>query len=527
MRHLARLVLIAAAFIAIAAGAFAAPQEEATQVIIIHDAQGQPLPKARLGSLYLSDVLLNPFACQIDTEDGRAICRKIAQEPFAISLRYEVTGFGDVYFVADNLGRGYRAGEPINLVYEFARSRMGHARKIQKAAREAGCDLKPTTRGRINKAQALLNRAHRTPDTEERSRLGYQSLQESAWAGEMALLDKARFDVGKRGWRPGFRFGANAFRYGADPKYEQRFEELLNFGTTPFYTKAFEPKEGEYKWDRPEDIAAWLNGAGLTAKGHPVLWFYPGTTPDYLKQKSFEEIRQWVHDRTPTIIEHYAGSIDIWDIINEPHVQNVLNFTLDQMVDITRVVSEQTREANPNAVRIVNSCCLWAEYMKGQFGPDVRVCSPLEFLERLRAAKVDYDIVGLQLYYPGRDLLEISRMIDRFERFGKPVHITELAVPSSAEGDPHSHWKGPDAVRAMGCWHRPWDQDLQAEWVEQFYTICYSKPFVEAVTWWDFADYRPGHFFPHGGFLDHEYTPKGSFFRLQQLISRWREMGER
>jgi hypothetical protein len=27
-------------------------------------------------------------------------------------------------------------------------------------------------------------------------------------------------------------------------------------------------------------------GAGLTAKGHPVLWFYPDTTPDYLKQKS-------------------------------------------------------------------------------------------------------------------------------------------------------------------------------------------------------------------------------------------------
>ena len=527
MRPLARLGGIAAAFIAIAAGAFAAPQEEATQVIIVHDAEGRPLPKARLGSLYLSDVLLNPFACQIDTEDGRAICRNIAREPFAINLRYEVAGFGDVYFVADNAGRGYRAGEPINLVYEFARSRLAHTRKVQTAAKRGGYSLEAKTRERIDKAQAVLDRARRTRDPEERSRLAYQSLQESAWAGEMALLDKARFDIKKRGWRRGFRFGANAFRYGADPKYQQRFEELLNFGTVPFYTKGFEPKEGEYKWKRPEDIAGWLNGAGLAAKGHPVLWFYPGTTPDYLKKRPFEEIRQWVYDRTPTIVEHYAGSIDIWDVINEPHVQNVLGFTLDQMVEITNVVSQRTREANPEATRIVNSCCLWAEYMKGQFGPDVRICSPLEFLERMRAAKVDYDVLGLQLYYPSRDLLEISRMIDRFERFGKPVHITELAVPSSAEGDPYSHWKGPNAVRAMGTWHRPWDQGLQAEWVDGFYTICYSKPFVEAVTWWDFADYRPGHFFPHGGYLDHEYVPKQSFFRLKRLTNRWRRMGER
>jgi len=398
---------------------------------------------------------------------------------------------------------------------------------VQTAAKRGGYSLEAKTRERIDKAQAVLDRARRTRDPEERSRLAYQSLQESAWAGEMALLDKARFDIKKRGWRRGFRFGANAFRYGADPKYQQRFEELLNFGTVPFYTKGFEPKEGEYKWKRPEDIAGWLNGAGLAAKGHPVLWFYPGTTPDYLKKRPFEEIRQWVYDRTPTIVEHYAGSIDIWDVINEPHVQNVLGFTLDQMVEITNVVSQRTREANPEATRIVNSCCLWAEYMKGQFGTDVRICSPLEFLERMRAAKVDYDVLGLQLYYPSRDLLEISRMIDRFERFGKPVHITELAVPSSAEGDPYSHWKGPNAVRAMGTWHRPWDQGLQAEWVDGFYTICYSKPFVEAVTWWDFADYRPGHFFPHGGFLDHEYVPKQSFFRLKRLTNRWRRMGER
>lgn len=510
-----------------APAAVTAQPPEVVQVLLVHDAQGQPLARARLVSLCLSDLSLSPFACYIETADGRAVCRDTPREPFAISMRCEVAGFGDVYLVADNLGRGYRAGEPINLVYEFARSRLAHTREVQAAARRTGDDLKPETRERIASAQALLDRARRSRDPAERSQLAHQSLQESTWAGEMAALDKARLDIERRGWRKDFRFGANAFGHGKDPHYEQLFEEVFNYATVPFFAIRFEPKEGDYRWKRPEEIAAWLQRAGIAAKGTPLLWFFPPHTPDYVKQKSFEQLRQWVHERTPTIIGHYAGSIDIWEVMNEPHVQNALNLTLDQMVELTRVVTERAREANPNAVRIVNSCCLWAEYMKGRFGPDVRACSPQQFLERLRAAEVEYDVIGLQFYYPSRDLLEISRMIDRFARFGKPVHITEAAAPSSVEGDEYAYRKDPEAVRAMGTWHRPWDEEVQAEWVEGFYSICYSKPFVEAITWWDFADYRPGHFFPHGGHLDHEYVPKKSFFRLKGLLNRWRRLGER
>ena len=52
------------------------------------------------------------------------------------------------------------------------------------------------------------------------------------------------------------------------------------------------------------------------------------------------------------------------------------------------------------------------------------------------------EVVGVQLYYPGYDMLEISRLLDRFAQFGKPVHITELGVSSRNEPDENAHVKG-------------------------------------------------------------------------------------
>ena len=86
------------------------------------------------------------------------------------------------------------------------------------------------------------------------------------------------------------------------------------------------------------------------------------------------------------------------------------------------------------------------------------------------------------------------------------------------EGDPRDF-----NVASAGWWHRPWDLETQADWVEQFYTIALSKPAVGAVTWWSFSDRRT--FWPHGGFLDREDQPKPSFYRLQSLIERARKPG--
>jgi GH35 family endo-1,4-beta-xylanase len=112
-------------------------------------------------------------------------------------------------------------------------------------------------------------------------------------------------------------------------------------------------------------------------------------------------------------------------------------------------------------------------------------------------------------------MFEINRQLDRYSKLGKPIHITELGVSSATTRDEKSYLKAPE-----GLWHAPWSEKVQADWVEQFYTLCYSKPYIQAITWWDFAD--RGNFWPHGGLLQADMTPKEAYHRLANLIKEWK-----
>jgi len=69
-------------------------------------------------------------------------------------------------------------------------------------------------------------------------------------------------------------------------------------------------------------------------------------------------------------------------------------------------------------------------------------------------------------------------------------------------------------------WHGPWNETRQADWAEAMYTLAYSRPEFEAVTWWDFADVK-GKFWPFGGLLRKDMTPKEAYGRLQDLRKAW------
>ena len=67
-----------------------------------------------------------------------------------------------------------------------------------------------------------------------------------------------------------------------------------------------------------------------------------------------------------------------------------------------------------------------------------------------------------------------------------------------------------------GRWHRPWDPQLQADWMEQFYRVCLSKPFVESISWGNLADMNPS--LPSGGMMDDLLQPKPVFERLHREL---------
>ncbi|MCS7033031.1 MAG: hypothetical protein NZ561_03440, partial [Phycisphaerae bacterium] len=81
--------------------------------------------------------------------------------------------------------------------------------------------------------------------------------------------------------------------------------------------------------------------------------------------------------------------------------------------------------------------------------------------------------------------------------------------------DPSDKSEGTLNPAAAGRWRRPWDPNLQAEWMHAVYHVALSKPFVESIAWGDLADINPS--IPGGGLLDDMLKPKPAFRKLQEL----------
>ena len=344
------------------------------------------------------------------------------------------------------------------------------------------------------------------------------SLVESLWAGEEAAVAKAQQQIQRQPIRPDFLWGCNFFRYPqAGAEYNRHFQDLFNFATVPFYWRQVESEAGKPNYEKVNNAVKWLSQANITPKGHPLVWFHEIGIPNWLRPKPYNTVLDHIQRRVRDITAHYQDRIPYYDVVNEGNgirFANQLGYSPEQFLEITDVAVRAAEAGYPGVKRLLNSCCPWAERVA--YDTDWPSRSPYQYLKACLAAEIPFEIIGLQLYYPQQDMFEIDRLLDRFSQLGKPIHITELGVSSATGTDDDSFLK-----ETRGLWHAPWSEAIQADWLEQFYTLCYSKPAIQAVSWWDFSD-QAGVFWPFGGLLDEKLRPKEAFYRLRELITRWR-----
>jgi GH35 family endo-1,4-beta-xylanase len=373
----------------------------------------------------------------------------------------------------------------------------------------------------MDEAEHHLRQARSSSDPQAVTAQAMGALRSAMWAGEQLVVVAARERIARHGRRAGFRFGANAFKFGVgNADYDARFSDLLNFATLPFYRKLTEPTRGarDYSWS--EQILDALP-AHIDAKGHPLVWLNKAGWPDWARTMSRDEIFADSRDYILDTVGRFRDRIGMWDVINEAHDwANDPHLGLDDMVELTRLAADSTREADPNAVRVVNSCCTWSEYVawgecsSGKLDRTPR--NAVQYARDVIAAGVDFEVVGVQMYYPYRDLFEIDRHLDLWCGLGKTVHITELGV----SGSDASLGKEHEIAVPVRPWHGDgWNEERQAEWVGAYYTICYARPQIEAISWWDLAE--PA-WYPHGGLVNEDMSPKPAYTRLQALFDSWR-----
>jgi len=310
-----------------------------------------------------------------------------------------------------------------------------------------------------------------------------------------------------------FLFGCNIFMLGRcrtpeqNAAYESRFAELLNYATLPFYWWNYERQKGSPDDERTELIVRWCKAHGVTTKGHPLAWNY--RDPPWLTGTP-QEVAQAQFERITRCVQRFKGNIDIWDVVNEATHYDRAECKRDAPC-LTEAIAEMgvgpyirtafktAREAGPDATLVINDYRTDAAFAE-------KVVSQL-VAENGRPL---YDVVGIQSHMHGGPwgAARTWEVCERFAKFGKPLHFTETTLVSGPKSE--SGWM----TTAEG-------EEQQARLASEFYTVLFSHPAVEAVTWWDFSDQGAWQRAP-AGFLRDDMSPKPVYERLCSLIKgRW------
>lgn len=303
--------------------------------------------------------------------------------------------------------------------------------------------------------------------------------------------------------RHAFLFGCNAFPLLniADPKqeatYEREFTALFNYATLGFYWGAYEPVPGRTNEAKLKAQAKWLKEHGIAVKGHPLVWHE--VVPRWAPEDA-DACKALLEKRVQSIVTHFAGLIDRWDVVNEatssPRFNNGVGHwaARDTPAGMTAQALEWARAANRKALLIYNDYKLDRDY--------------LDLAQRLFEQKAPVDVFGLQSHMHGGEwpLTRVWEVCDTFSRLGKPLHFTEVTVLSGEHG----------FQRKLPWPTTPEGEERQADYVEKFYTVLFSHPAVQAITWWDFAD--GGWQGAPGGLVRADLTPKPAYQRLIKLV---------
>ncbi len=312
-----------------------------------------------------------------------------------------------------------------------------------------------------------------------------------------------------------FLFGANIYKFDdcrtaeENAAYKQKFRELLNYATVRFYWVSYEIEEGQLEYEDRFKIARWCLDNGITPKGHPLFW--SECQPEWVHKIDPEKAEELAFSRVGREISDFAGTIDIWDVLNEPskgieqarQLNAVTALRIYQRygkVEVVKRAFERARKANPKATLILN------DHPYPLDDPNIVLTRFEKIVAECLEQNVPIDGIGIQTHMVlKRREWSVKRtweILEQFAKFEKPLHFTELTIISG--------------------WHS--NEERQAKLAAQFYTILFSHPSVEAITWWDFTEqkYRGAIRAPGAGLIREDMTPKPAYHALKDLIKgKW------
>ena len=334
-----------------------------------------------------------------------------------------------------------------------------------------------------------------------------------------------------------FQFGAHIFMLDEfeteeeNKKFRDMFSDYFNLATIPFYWSDLEPEQDKPRYDKdskkiyrrpaPDLCLEYCEEKGIKGKLHCLV--YDKFTADWMPKDDLKEMERLYEKRFKEISERYAGKLSEFEVINETLLSHCWTTATEiiKKPDLNEWAFGLAEKYFGNETLVMN---------EGGQNTDVadKGIWSAYYLELENAIKKGcrIDKIGMQHHlFTGTTSKteeelnqarkseylrfadpEVSfKFLDTLGRFGLPLELTEVTIPTFGEGEEF--------------------EDIQAEILKNLYTVWFSHPAVETIVYWNQID---GHCYVGsknwnenncmGGLFHKDLTPKKSALMLKKLI---------
>jgi hypothetical protein len=299
--------------------------------------------------------------------------------------------------------------------------------------------------------------------------------------------------------------------------YETQVMQTFNSVILPFTWRDIQPHSVGFAWDAVDQSVQWCKSRGLRVCAGPLIQLDNLKLPDWLRPSDdhYEYFEDHAIRFIEEVVDRYIEDVHIWHCASRLNVGGSVSLSEEHKLRLSVAAVEAVRRISPRAPVVVSFDQPWAEYLID----DDFDLSPLHFADALVRADLGIAGVGLEMnlgYWPkgtlARDLLEISRHIDRWSLLGIPL-IVFLRTPSCG---------GPDRLASSQAQVIQWGADqpltpeFQRERIRRVIPLLLSKMSVHGLVWNEWSDALP-HEFPHAGLIDAEGRIKPVFRALGEI----------
>lgn len=468
------------------------------------------------------------FPSRMDVSGNELSCQRSTSESGKLNIAWPVDGFGRPVSRTCSL-REREA--PYVLAVELARGKLSQLRDQRWTWQLAGMLISDEFVEKEKKSFQLFREAASSQDDlVKATTLADQSLSLSYECAELLAVSYTEQRLTFRRQRlshpPALQGCQLAQAQFADDQEGQelgeKFREAFHSAVVPVEWKLIEPTEGEYNWELADSHVEFCAQKKLHPYGGPLLDLGLGGLPPWLQnwEHDFLNLQSFVCDFVETAVSRYVGKIRNWEVCARANSGGALVLSEENRLTLTARVLDIARQVDDENQLYIRVDQPWGDYqIKGQHR-----LSPFQFVDALYRSGIGLSGVNLELAigYRGqgagvRDLFDISRLIDVWSAFGKPLFVT-IAFPSSTQQDSNTTQ---ESIVEPGQWRRPWSDGAQAEWVDLCLPMLMAKQAVVGVYWTHYTDAHP-HRFANSGLVH----PDGTFKPAMERMIALRKLNE-